>query len=227
MGQPYTEAAAEPKRYDAGMLRRAFLARVPAAAAFVSAAQEPAPPAPATHAQPARHPQDAWYDELPSAHRAVFDTWLADHLQEALAFAGNWMRVNKQEYGLADKDLGLVIVLRHGTGPFAFNEAIWAKYGKTFAGRMAAADLTAHPNPTSNVHAARLAALVKQGAHLAVCNLTTHGYASTIASEIGGDVDAVYKELTTNTLGNAHFVPAGIIAVTRAQEHGFSLVSVG
>jgi hypothetical protein len=69
------------------MLRRAFLTRVPAAAALVGAGQEPLPPAARTG--PSRHAQDAWYDELPSRHRAVFDTWLADHFSGALAFASN------------------------------------------------------------------------------------------------------------------------------------------
>jgi intracellular sulfur oxidation DsrE/DsrF family protein len=184
-------------------------------------------PAPPGRLEPARHPQDAWFDELPSRHRAVFDTWLADHFNEAVAFAGNWLRVNKDEYGLAENDLGLVMVVRHGTGPFAFTQAIWTKYGKTFAARMSAADVKAHPNPTTNVHADRLSALIKQGMHLAVCNLTTRAYSRTIAEEAGTDSEAVYKELTANTLGNAHFVPAGIVAVTRAQEHGFSLVSIG
>jgi intracellular sulfur oxidation DsrE/DsrF family protein len=211
------------------MLRRAFLTRVPAAATFLGGVQNPdAPaPAPAGHGDAVRHPQDGWFDELPSKHRAVFDTWLADHFSEAVAFASNWLRVNKDEYGLTDKDLGIVIVVRHGTGPFAFNDAIWTKYGKTFAGHMSAADVKAHPNPTTNIHAGRLSALVKQGVHLAVCNLTTRAYTRMLAEETGTDAEIIYKELTTNTLGNAHFVPAGIVAVTRAQEHGFSLVSVG
>jgi len=207
------------------MLRRAFLTRVPAAAALVGVGQEPLP---AARTEPSRHAQDAWYDELPSRHRAVFDTWLADHFSGALGFASNWLRINKEEYGLSDKDLGLVIVLRHGTGPFAFNESIWTKYGKIFAGRMAAADAKAHPNPTANVYAARMAAMAKQGVHFAVCNLTTRGYSRTIAEEAGaGDADAIYKDLTANAVGNAHFVPAGIVAVTRAQEYGFALVSGG
>jgi intracellular sulfur oxidation DsrE/DsrF family protein len=211
------------------MLRRAFLARVPAAATVIGGVQarDAQPAAPAAGADAVRHPQDAWFDELPSKHRALFDTWLADHFSQAVGFAGNWMRVNKDEYGLTDKDLGVVMVFRHGTGPFAFNEAIWTKYGKTFAANMSAADVKAHPNPSTNIHAARVSALVKQGLHLAVCNLTTRSYARMLADETGSDVETIYKELTSNTLGNAHFVPAGIVAVTRAQEHGFSLVSVG
>ena len=40
-------------------------------------------------------------------------------------------------------------------------------------------------------------------------------------------VDDVYKELTSNTIGNTHFVPAGVVAATRAQERGFTIVSIG
>jgi intracellular sulfur oxidation DsrE/DsrF family protein len=37
----------------------------------------------------------------------------------------------------------------------------------------------------------------------------------------------VLTELTSNTVGPAIFVPAGIVAVTRAQERGYALVSIG
>ena len=67
----------------------------------------------------------------------------------------------------------------------------------------------------------------KQGARLAACNLTTHAYTQIIAKETGAEPDAVYKELTTNTIGSAQIVPAGIVAVTRAQEHGYAIVSIG
>jgi hypothetical protein len=137
MHQPYTVTAAARKRYDSAMLRRAFLSHVPAAATVLGVVQSPETQAaaPASRVDSARHPQGAWFDELPARHRAVFDTWLADHFSEAVS-------------------------------------------------RM-------------------------------------------LAEEGGGDADTVYKELTANTLGSAHFVPAGIVAVTRAQERGFSLVCVG
>jgi intracellular sulfur oxidation DsrE/DsrF family protein len=85
----------------------------------------------------------------------------------------------------------------------------------------------AHPNPTPNIHAARLENLTKQGVRLAACNLTTRAYTQMIAKETGAEAEAIYKELTTKTIGSAQFVPAGIVAVTRAQEHGYALVSIG
>ncbi len=43
----------------------------------------------------------------------------------------------------------------------------------------------------------------------------------------GGDADAIYKEMTASVIGNAHFVAAGIIAVNRAQERGYSSRTAG
>ena len=92
---------------------------------------------------------------------------------------------------------------------------------------MSANDAAAHPIPTTNVHAERLQALAKQGMRLAVCSLSTRRYAQAIAKETGQEPDAVYKEITGNPVGPATFVPAGVVTVTRAQERGYALVSIG
>ena len=40
----------------------------------------------------------------------------------------------------------------------------------------------------------------------------------------GGDADTIYNELAANLIPNSHLVPAGIVAVNRAQERGYSAV---
>jgi hypothetical protein len=151
---------------------------------------------------------------------------MADRFPEAFGFAGNWVRVNKDQYNLADTDLAVVMVARHGTGPFAFNETIWSKYGKTFAANMSSNNKST--NPSANRHVSRLGDMGKRGIlRLAVCNLTTRAYSEIIAKDTGATPDQVYKELTSNTAAPAVFVPAGIVAVTRAQERGYALVSIG
>jgi len=152
---------------------------------------------------------------------------MADKFADAVRFGGNYLKVNKDVYGLGDRDIALVIVVRHQTAPFAFTDAIWAKYGKAFSARMMFTDPKTHEAPSANIYASDLADLVKQGVHFAVCNLTTRAYAKIISGQSGASEDAIYKELTGNTIGNSHFVPAGIVAVTRAQEHGYALVSIG
>lgn len=206
------------------MLRRAFLSRLPSGAALFpgwsqTSSMQPSPSA--------RHAEDDWLDRPSAKHRVVFDTWMADKFGETMGFVGNWVRQNKDAYDLADADLAVVIVARHGATPFAFNESIWSKYGRIFAANMSANDRTGHPNPSTNTYAARLTDLAKQGTRLAVCNVTTRAYTQIIAKETGAEPDAVRKELTANAIGDARFVPAGVVAVTRAQERGYALVSVG
>src|SRR5215813_494146 len=50
--------------------------------------------------EPARHEKDDWLDQLPGKHRMVFDTTTPDALGDAIAFANNFIRVNRADYGL-------------------------------------------------------------------------------------------------------------------------------
>lgn len=207
------------------MQRRSFFSRLAGAGALVGLA--PAAAVAASAFEAAKHEQDAWLDQLPGKHRVIFDTWTADKFREGLGFAGNYSRVSKDAYGLTDKDFALVICARHHTTPFAFNDAMWAKYGKHFSARMSFTDPKTSQPPAVNLYAAPMSNLIKQGTHLAICNLTTRAYATIIANATGVDADDAYKELVANTLGNSHFMPAGVVAVSRAQEYGYTMIAIG
>jgi intracellular sulfur oxidation DsrE/DsrF family protein len=75
-------------------------------------------------------------------------------------------------------------------------------------------------------HGPALDALAKLGVQYAVCRLSTRAYAGTIAKATGGKAEDILSELSANLIANARLVPAGIIAVNRAQERGYSLMSV-
>jgi hypothetical protein len=46
-----------------------------------------------------------------------------------------------------------------------------------------------------------------------------------VASAVSGNADAIYKELTSNLIPNSHMVSAGVVAVNRAQEYGYTLLT--
>jgi intracellular sulfur oxidation DsrE/DsrF family protein len=210
------------------MLRRSFLSRFPAAASLLGLREQEASAAPLSGSfEPARHARDDWFDQLPGRHRVVFDTWTADKFDDAIRFANNIFRGNKDGYDLSERDHAVIVVVRHRTAPFAFNDAMWAKYGKPFSERMQLIDPKTKQAPASNLYGPQLTGLIKQGVHLAVCNLTTRSVSERLSELTGKTRDEMYEELTTNTVGNAHFVPAGVLGVTRAQEHGYRLISVG
>ena len=226
------------KILDPGIQRRAFLARlgVGAGVGVVGAAVGGAPAiaADATEApwQAARHTQDDWYDKIPGVHRFLFDTASAEGMGWALQFAGNYYAANQQAYGLKDSDLAVIIVARHKATSFAYNDSIWAKYGKQISEQAEYTDPKTKEPPKINIYgpagetaqAGRMEALIKKGVQFAVCGMSSRGNATRIAKANNLDVDAVFKEITANLIGNARMVPAGILAVNRAQEHGYSFI---
>jgi intracellular sulfur oxidation DsrE/DsrF family protein len=172
--------------------------------------------------KPALHELDDWMAQLPGQHRFIIDTVDPEGFTLALPFANNYFRANQSGYGLKDSDLAVIVVARHHSTPFAFNDAMWAKYGVQIGKRGGFVDPETRTAPKSNVHTTALNALLKRGVHLAVCQLATRAYAGDIATAVGSTTEDIYKELSANLVSNSHLVPAGIVAVNRAQERGYS-----
>lgn len=234
------------KWLDSLTARRSFLtllgagAGVLGAAAVGSSAAIPDVAAPGgTDAtwRPARHDQDDWYDQIPGVHRFVFDTTSPDAVALALRFANNYYTANQNAYGLKETDLAVLIVVRHRSTSFGYNDAMWAKYGKQFAEQAEFTDPKTKQVPTVNFYAkpddgaadpsvGAMSSLIKKGVRFAVCASATRGIAGRIAKDTGSNTDAIVKEIGANLIcPNARFVPAGILAVNRAQEHGYAFVT--
>src|SRR5262245_31427597 len=79
--------------------------------------------------QPERHTQDDWLDQIPGKHRLVFDTTEPSGMSSALTYATNYYLANNTGYGLQNSDLAVVIIARHFSTPYAYNESMWTKYG--------------------------------------------------------------------------------------------------
>ena len=217
--------------------RRSFLSNlgVAATAAGFAAAPVTARAQGATDGrwQPARHPQDDWMDQLPGKHRYFFDTSTPDKLEDAIRFTGNYYSANKSGYGLENADLAVVVCMRHRSAPFAFNDAMWGKYGVTLAKRAEFVDPKTKEMPKVNyftpkapaapARARGLADLMALGVQFAICNLSTRAISGLIADATGQQADVVYTEITANLIEHARLVPAGIVAVNRAQERGYSV----
>jgi intracellular sulfur oxidation DsrE/DsrF family protein len=210
--------------------RRSFLSRlgVVAAAFGVGTTSMHAQAAPSdARWQPARDPKDDWFDTLPGKHRIFFDVLSPSGLGEAQAFAGNTFEGNKNVYGLDNNEIAIVICVRHMATPLAFGDAIWSKYGAILGESLKLTDAKTGQAPTTNTHKPALEALAKRGVHFAVCDMASHRFAGAVARRTDGSADAIYKEMVESAVPNTHFVAAGIIAVNRAQERGYSIAYVG
>jgi intracellular sulfur oxidation DsrE/DsrF family protein len=230
-------------KWDA-LARRSFLSQVGVGVSSLVGATALAAPAAAQSQtssggrfQAARHPQDDWLDKIPGKHRFVFDTTSPDAFGAALLYSNNFLTANKDGYGLGDPDSAVVIVARHFSTPFAYNETIWAKYGPAFGKLLNVNDPQTKEPPKINIYNSTAAVatlpslgttldtVLKRGVQFAVCQMATRFIAGQLASN-GGNADAVYNELAGNLIANSRLVPAGIVAVNRAQEHGYTFAYV-
>jgi len=187
--------------------------------------------------QPARHAQDAWLDAVPGKHRTFIDAATARGAAEAMLYANNLYESNKTGYSLPERDIVVVACLRHFATAFAFNNAMWAKYGKSMSTMLEFTDPKTKAAPSTNLLfspdygmalpnlGTTIDSVVKRGTRFAVCDMATHFFAGEVARMSGGNADAVYKELVANTIPNSHMVAAGVLAVNRAQEYGYTLLN--
>jgi len=227
------------------MARRSFLSRLGLGAGIVGAAAVGGPAAmadapsatPEETFRPARHAQDDWMDKFPGVHRLVFDCITPEALSNAMRFANNYYNTNETTYGLKPGDLAVLIIARHHATSFAYKDALWAKWGKEFVEQAEYTDPKNSQPPTANPFAqpeggqsdvaGLLDALTKKGVQFGVCATASRGIAGRVAKATGGDQNAILKEIGDNLVPNSRLVPAGIVATSRAQEHGFTLVTPG
>jgi hypothetical protein len=218
-----------------GKDKRAFIRNLFAGAGAVVVTGSRAEAQGAKTWSPAREPQDSWLEEVGGRHRQLFDTISAEGVARALTFTYTFYAANKEGYGIEARDLGVVMIFRAGSTAFGFNDKIWSKYASGLANRYKLTDPVTKAAPVVNIYNAAdkaallptngltLEALARMGGRFAICSVASRKLAAALASDMGGNADAIYAEMTANTVSNARMAPAGIIAVNRAQEHGYAL----
>lgn len=223
---------------DETAARRSLIAGFGAtAAAIVVGAKAAAAQAPTTGFQPARHEQDTWFNTVPGKHRTFIDCASVGSAGAGLLYANNLYVANKNGYQLSEGDVAIVVCLRHFATVFAFNDAIWSKYGKAIGDVVQFSDPKTKQAATKNLLNASdygqalsnggvtIASVVQRGTHFAVCGMAANMIAGRVAAEIKADSQEVYKELVSNLIPNSHVVAAGVVAVNRAQEYGYTLLT--
>ena len=190
--------------------------------------------------KPAIQPEDAWLDQRAGKHRTIIDAVTPNGAGEAFLYAGNLYNANKATYaGGGDADMAIVVCLRHFATAFAFTDTVWAKYGKTMSGMLGFTDPKTKEAPSTNLYTSpayglalpnlgtTIDAVTKRGVYFAVCDTATHFVAGQMAGMLKVTADEIYKDLSTNLIPNSRLVAAGVLAVTRAQEHGYSVLHAG
>jgi len=171
--------------------------------------------------EPARHDLDSWLGEMEGSHRVFVDSSTMPGGVNAMRFASNILTAHEEAYSGKVTDIAMVVCFRHSSTPYAFGDAIWAKYG-------AALNPSADPVPTSNPlngsGQTSIGSLVGKGVHFAICARATRAVAGRLARAADVPTEDVLEELMAGAIPSSRFVPAGVMTVTRAQEYGYSLL---
>jgi intracellular sulfur oxidation DsrE/DsrF family protein len=175
--------------------------------------------------EPARHPQDDWMDAMAGKHRVILDLTTPEALPEGIRFAGNLFTGHKNGYGLEEREIAIIMVLRHSATAYGYNNTLWAQHGKVLDSK---AEVPPTGNPYDSGNRVQLSALAKRGVHFIVCGSASLGLAGRIAGA-GADTGPIIKEMTANVMANGHLTMgvAGVVPLAHAQERGFSYVFVG
>ena len=203
--------------------RRSFLSRLALGAAAFSLPSLARAQSPRSSAG---HPEDSWLDDMKGMHKIIYDGVTADNGFNGWFYARNFLTANALGYKMKDSDCSVVVWVRHFSTVYGFNDAMWAKYG---FGEMVKVDDPATKKPSvKNLHASDAKELAGRGIQLAVCGLATSYFAGEIAKKAGGTAADIEKDLKANlVVPQARIVPAGVVVVSRAQEHGFTYTYVG
>lgn len=188
--------------------------------------------------QPMRHRQDAWLNELSGEHRVFIDTATSVGGASALIYANNIYDAQANTYSGSPSDFAMIVVFRHFSTPFGYGDALWSKYGEGFSTLAAFVDPVTDKAPTVNLlnrpdrtdllnFGVTIDALKAKGTQFAICNAATHFISMRLAEQMGGSADDIYEELVAGAIEDSRFVSAGVMALTRAQEYGYSLLYAG
>ena len=217
--------------------RRSVMTGVGAVAATLGLRAAPAyAQTPASGFRPARHQRDEWLDQLAGQHRVFIDSAPPPAAGAAVLYANNLFTVNSAAYSIDAHDLAIVVCFRHFATPFGYNDAMWAKYGELLSGLVTFTDPRTDHHPSSNLLNAdgygmsltnagnTIDAQAERGARFAICDAATRLFSGLMADARGEAADDIYQELVANAIPNGRFVAAGVVAATRSQEYGYSLL---
>ena len=215
--------------------RREFLKHVATGAAALGLTML-APPLKLSAAKQDQDPGDAdeWFNQLDKKgkHRIVFDVVKPN---EMLPFA--WPKIyqlTNAGTGTAEKDTGVVVVLRHEAIPYAMESRLWEKYkfGEAFkinddaTKKPSTRNMFWQPKPGDFVVPGvgeveiGINQLQEHGIMFCVCNMALTVLSTVTAQGMKMDAKTVYNDWVSGILPGIQIVPSGVWAVGRAQEHG-------
>ena len=176
-----------------------------------------------------------WLDGIGGKHRQLYDV---TEPKGGMGLAWTWvfLHTGVEGYGGTEKDLSVVVVLRHTAAVMALNSDLWAKYklGEVAKVDDPATHAPALRNPFVDakpgdvpVPDAAIDKLIARGVKFAVCNMALTKRSEMVAKQIGRDPAEVRADWILGMVPGIQLVPSGVLAVNGAQARGCAYCFAG
>jgi intracellular sulfur oxidation DsrE/DsrF family protein len=177
---------------------------------------------------------DGWFKKIKGQHRIVYD---ATTIHEGFSIVWSWVFLDaNNETGSTDDDLTTMVVFRHNAFALALSDEIWSSYklGKFLKIQDPSTAVPATKNPYWDPPKGvmpelgmSIRMLSERGAMFCVCERSMTVNSRIIAKSKGINAEEVKKEWIAGLLPGVQIVPAGVWAISRAQELGCSYCFAG
>ena len=176
---------------------------------------------------------DPWLDQLKGKHRQLFDAPEPDG-GTVLRHSRGYLDVWRDAYGVAERDVSLIVTLYGRTTPFGVQDAMWTKYKLGAALNLTDARTNA---PLAHSHFARpepgdpvgdgtpecsIESLQRRGVLFLLCNNALLRWSARLEKDGPGTAQEIHADLVAHALPGVVVVPNVLIAMTKAHERGFA-----
>ena len=178
---------------------------------------------------------EMWLGKLNGKHKQFFDA-VSVNDGFPMGFAMNFLNLYNDAYKIPDANLSAVVGLRHFSIPLGFTDDIWKRYklGEFTKVVDPATKAPATRNIYYQAHDGELMAagmaidkLQARGVQFTVCNMALQIISGLMAPNAGVTPEVAKKEWTAGLIPGMVLVPAGVLAVNRAQEKGCAYCFAG
>jgi intracellular sulfur oxidation DsrE/DsrF family protein len=187
--------------------------------------------APAPQAQQDEPWDNSWLDRLTARHRQIFDIPIYKD-GGGLFYAKNYLNALRDAYGAQYPDVQAVLGIHGDAYPVVFADAIWDKYefGKLSktkdprSGKWARRNVLWQAREGEETAEYTVDALQSRGAQFLLCNNVLRFVTQRLAEKAAVSTTAMRAELIAGLLPKVIVVPAMVVAIGLAQEHGCAYV---
>lgn len=176
-----------------------------------------------------------WLDALPGKYRQVVD-WPEENNGMGLAYTFAFLLSAPAGWGVAESEVGSVLVIRHDAIPMALNDSVWAKYklGAVFGVNDPETNKPAERNPYFVKPGAlpfpemALSKLLERGSvRVAACGLAIAFRSARVAEKMGLDPEKAKQEWTAAVHPGITVMPSGVFACHAASTRGCTYLYAG